>query len=1731
MALKFLNNGYFAGKVGIGKLVPTKELDVVGDAKVLGTLTVETSNNNIRLLDSNDSSVNFSVGVNGKFQVRDVAAATSPFEIEKAAPSDSLYIDSAGNVGIGTDNPIVPLHVSGAAVNDPSNGTGGYEVMQIFDTTSYATGVGGGIGFGGNFTSNNNTIFSEIRGLKENATDNNYAGALSFSTRLNGGNITERMRIDSSGYTKFTKSTGGIIASFYDGTYGVDLAATATGGSIQTFNTNQTLNFNTYGTGDITFTTSNNSERMRITSAGGISFGSTGTAYGTSGQVLTSAGNASPTWTTPTTGTVTGTGTTGRLTKFTDGANGVIGNSGIQDASNAIAITINGNEEVGINKTNPTRPLHVGGIAQIDNGSLQLGGTSSVTGTNPQLRRTNSSNDLAISTGGSDRITVLGAGNVGIGTTSPDNLLTIESSGDTILQINRNDNTIGGGNRTGIIQFGAKGTWGTNLATSKIWSYAEETFTSTANGTSLRFFTTELGAAAPTEKMIIDTNGNVGIGTDNPVAKLHVNAGTSNTVGYFESTDARSRIVLKDNSGEVHLNAIGDNITFETSALGTERMRITSAGNVGIGTTNPVAALNIGNNGNIRIDGNGSGGGIYASSNGSNNTFSLTRQDGVNVGDLSISGYSGVGITGGRGSSPATSGYSFYVKSDGNVGIGTTSPGVKLDVNGESVRVINANPKYYLNNSVVQWHTTIATNDYRIHDGIDDRLTIKRSSGNVGIGTTSPVSLLHIKGADPVFTIQDTSTGTAQASSTLRLGESGSGGVLDVYWDIKQASDILNTHLEINHSANGNALTILDNKNVGIGTTSPSAKLHVVGTGLFTGLVSGITPVAAANFVTKAYVDGSGGGTGPFLPLAGGTLSGPGNLTVGGTLSVTGITTLNGQANVGSVVPRIDSTFSLGSNTLRFASIYGDGLTITNNATFGGNVNIGSTTSSSTVLNLIKSTSGVAEIKFLNVNNEKASIQLDAAEDLQIFANASQQIKLRSGGADALTLDTSQNATFTGNVTAPTFIGNVTGNLTGIVTSTSSLADGVTGTTQGDSDDSELIATTAFVQNLIETIPAGLVFQGTWNAATNTPTLTSGTGTTGNFYIVSVAGSTNLDGITDWQVGDWAVFVEVGITDAWQKIDNSSVLDGFGTGQTMPLWSGSGTSNTLTDSNITQDANLITRFGKTATTATAVASINHASNDFLYINGGTAGASFGDDNQNTRVICYNNDYIRFDTTSSERMRIADTLITYPTVTELRGDVAAKFAIGNMGGASSQMMVSSRGFLTFNVSNTGSALDATERMRITSAGELQVTGNGVIRNEHSSANYSYWQQTASDARLFTQYAQPLYFGTNASTKMTILSGGNVGIGTTAPGSPLEIEFAEDTGTTKEMLHLDYNPVDNYGSALFKISSGSSANNIFEIEQVTGGGAGDFGTYVDTNIINRNVSSGAYGNINFVTGSSTSASSIVMTIGGGTQKGNVGIGTTDPDEKLVLYKPINYNSDSALFSAYAVNSTAVNNNQVFKWRTGITGNATGHNLCFQTLSRTESSYVERMRITSAGAIKFNNYNSTNNTGTPTYLLGTDASGNVVKTLTTPSPITSQAASLYDLIPNGAFTTTYAFTSTAGTYAEVMSGDDVITAAGTYSVQMYVSDYAVGGTQYREYYSGVMSWNYPDNTNDTGIGAISEIVLHRAGHAANQGITYLRTRETGAAGNNELKLEIMCNRTYTGASNVVFKFVRLI
>lgn len=74
------------------------------------------------------------------------------------------------------------------------------------------------------------------------------------------------------------------------------------------------------------------------------------------------------------------------------------------------------------------------------------------------------------------------------------------------------------------------------------------------------------------------------------------------------------------------------------------------------------------------------------------------------------------------------------------------------------------------------------------------------------------------------------------------------------------------------------------------------------------------------------------------------------------------------------------------------------------------------------------------------------------------------------------------------------------------------------------------IAWSYFISPLVA---GGLNYQGTWNANTNTPTLTSSVGTKGFYYVVSTSGSTTLDGISSWSAGDWAVFNG----SIWNKVD------------------------------------------------------------------------------------------------------------------------------------------------------------------------------------------------------------------------------------------------------------------------------------------------------------------------------------------------------------------------------------------------------------------------------------------------------------------------------------------------------------------------------------------------------------------------------------------------------------------
>ena len=89
---------------------------------------------------------------------------------------------------------------------------------------------------------------------------------------------------------------------------------------------------------------------------------------------------------------------------------------------------------------------------------------------------------------------------------------------------------------------------------------------------------------------------------------------------------------------------------------------------------------------------------------------------------------------------------------------------------------------------------------------------------------------------------------------------------------------------------------------------------------------------------------------------------------------------------------------------------------------------------------------------------------------------------------------------------------------------------------------------------------SGLEFQGTWNADTNTPDLQAIPlipGNTGKYWVVSVAGNTDLGGVTDWEPQDWAIISEDDAGNVfWAKIDNSPVITGQGTPGNITLWTG-----------------------------------------------------------------------------------------------------------------------------------------------------------------------------------------------------------------------------------------------------------------------------------------------------------------------------------------------------------------------------------------------------------------------------------------------------------------------------------------------------------------------------------------------------------------------------------------------
>jgi hypothetical protein len=150
----------------------------------------------------------------------------------------------------------------------------------------------------------------------------------------------------------------------------------------------------------------------------------------------------------------------------------------------------------------------------------------------------------------------------------------------------------------------------------------------------------------------------------------------------------------------------------------------------------------------------------------------------------------------------------------------------------------------------------------------------------------------------------------------------------------------------------------------------------------------------------------------------------------------------------------------------------------------------------------------------------------------------------------------SGNLSTTGNLVAPGTVTLGSGSNLIDLTSTTKFgglvqdSNGITGTVN------QILLTNNSGKLVWANYTAGLTYQGLWDADNNDPGLSSSVGINSTFYIVGTAGNEPLNGNTDWQVGDWAIFVgTTGAGGVWQKIDNTSSITGNGTLNRMVMWS------------------------------------------------------------------------------------------------------------------------------------------------------------------------------------------------------------------------------------------------------------------------------------------------------------------------------------------------------------------------------------------------------------------------------------------------------------------------------------------------------------------------------------------------------------------------------------------------
>ena len=425
--------------------------------------------------------------------------------------------------------------------------------------------------------------------------------------------------------------------------------------------------------------------------------------------------------------------------------------------------------EVTVDTTKKTLVVHDGSTA---------GGT-------PLMKESggNSASSVAIGTGGNNALNIDSSQRVGIGTANPASLVNLSgASGACTLQLSRS-NASANGNTYGNLLF----TSDTDVNVARVRGVRQ----SAANDATLVFDTAASGSLS--EKMRIESDGKVGIGTTSPSTKLDVSGGIKATtdITLASTTAGQSLIITKNGTQAVKLGHIGtgnegllvlkengtDTVKFNASTGGTSYI---NAGNVGIGTTSPSRKLDVVGDAEFIHD---NGVTIEAAST---NTAGLLTIIGMNASDQ-ISAISRIQSVS-TGSNNASTNTTFSnrnssnavnehmrITDSGQLLVGTTSQtstdGVITGIKSASasrivVGISNTTASGVAGYDMLPSNTVTgariecrATEDFstvanrtadlgfytRLNGTLAEKLTIL-SNGNVGIGTTSPNSLLNIHG-------------------------------------------------------------------------------------------------------------------------------------------------------------------------------------------------------------------------------------------------------------------------------------------------------------------------------------------------------------------------------------------------------------------------------------------------------------------------------------------------------------------------------------------------------------------------------------------------------------------------------------------------------------------------------------------------------------------------------------------------------------------------------------------------------------------------------------------------------------------------------------------------------------------------------------------------------------------------------------------------------------------------